>query len=405
VPSSPSSVSWQETPSANRMNAKRAAQLDLSLLVVVLMLLVWGLLTILSASAPVAQSELHNSLFYFYRQARWSVLGLGALAVGAVVNLGLVRRLSKWGVMLTGGLLLATHMPGIGVTELGSSRWIHVGPLSVQPSELAKLAIAVYLADQLARNGPRSWNLTQFRQTILPVCGVLGMILFQPDLGTTIVLAVAAFVLFFCNGTPVLSMAGVALVGIGGAAYHSWSTPYQRLRWLGFMDPWSDPQGIGYQLVQSLMAIGSGGILGEGWGQSKQKLFYLPIQYADFIFAVLAEEMGLVGSVGLLLLFLILAWRGFAIAGQAKDAFHSLLAIGLTTVVVAQALINIGVVTACLPTTGIPLPFLSFGGTSLLATLFAMGLILNVSRHNQRGFQVTGKAAPTGQDTAPLVQT
>jgi acyl-CoA synthetase (AMP-forming)/AMP-acid ligase II len=194
-------------------------------------------------------------------------------------------------------------------------------------------------------------------------------------------------------GRPLLTMAGVAGAGIAGAVYHSLSTPYQRARWEGFMNPWGDPTGGGYQLVQSLMAIGSGGILGEGWGQSKQKLFYLPIQYADFIFAVLAEEMGLVGSISLLLLFLVLAWRGFAIAGQARDPFHALLAIGLTTTVVAQALINIGVVTASLPTTGIPLPFLSFGGTSLLATLFSMGLILNVSRHTQRHLQVVAKGA------------
>lgn len=395
--SSPLSASSNPNLSSSRLSARRAAQLDLSLLVVVLALSVWGLLTILSASAPVAQSELHNSMFYFVRQARWSILGLGALALGAVINLSLIRRWSRWFVMATGVLLLATHIPGIGVTELGSSRWIHLGPISVQPSELAKLAIAIYLSDQLARNGPRSWNLQQFRQTILPIGGILGMVLFQPDLGTTIVLAVAAFVLFFCNGTPVVTMFGVAAAGLGAAGWHSWSTPYQRLRWLGFLDPWSDPQGIGYQLVQSLMAIGSGGILGEGWGQSKQKLFYLPIQYADFIFAVFAEEMGLVGSLSLLALFLVLAWRGFAIAGQARDSFHALLAIGLTTVVVGQALINIGVVTASLPTTGIPLPFLSFGGTSLLATLFAMGLILNVSRQTQRHLQVMTQpaAAPT----------
>jgi cell division protein FtsW len=387
------SENWQETQSVSRISARRAAQLDLSLLVVVLLLSAWGLLTILSASAPVAQTELHNSMFYFLRQARWSVLGLFALTLGAVVNLTVLRKLSRWGILITGGALLLTHIPGIGVTEMGSSRWIHVGALSVQPSEVAKLAICVYLADLLARNGPRSWNLAQFRQTILPIGGILGMVLVQPDLGTTIVLAVAAFVLFFCNGTPMLTMFGVAAAGMAAGAYHSWSTPYQRLRWLGFLDPWKDPQGIGYQLVQSLMAIGSGGILGEGWGQSKQKLFYLPIQYADFIFAVLAEEMGLVGSLSLLLLFLILAWRGFAIAGQARDPFHALLAIGLTTTVVAQALINIGVVTASLPTTGIPLPFLSFGGTSLLATLFSMGLILNVSRHTQRHLQIVAKGA------------
>ncbi len=378
------SQTWQPSPSSSRIRAKRAAQLDLSLLLVVLALCAWGLLTILSASAPTAETELNNSLFFFQRQARWTVLGLGALALGTFIKLDFLRRMSKWILLGTAVLLLATHIPGIGITEMGSSRWVHIGPMSVQPSEVAKLALAIYLADMLARLGPRSWNLNQFRNTVLPVGGVLGMVLVQPDLGTTITLGIAAYVLFFCNGTSLLTMGGVAIAGVAGVLYTSFSTPYQRLRWTGFMDPWADPQGIGYQLVQSLMAIGSGGVFGEGWGQSKQKLFYLPIQYADFIFAVLAEEMGLVGGIALLGLFLVLAWRGFAIAGASRDPFQALLAIALTTVVVAQALINIGVVTASLPTTGIPLPFLSFGGTSLLITLFAMGLILNVSRQNRR---------------------
>lgn len=162
------------------------------------------------------------------------------------------------------------------------------------------------------------------------------------------------------------------------------------------MDPWADPQGLGFQLVQSLMAIGSGGLFGEGWGQGKQKLFWLPIQYTDFIFAVFAEEMGLVGSLVIISLFLILAWRGFAIAGQAKEPFHALLAIALTTIVVVQAFINMGVVTASLPTTGIPLPFLSFGGTSLLSTLFSMGLVLNISRQALKGLHAEQQPAPPG---------
>lgn len=358
--------------------------MDLSLLAVVLALLATGLLMILSASAPAAQVEQQNSLFYFQRQAVWTVLGLVALGIGAAVNLNLVRRLSKFGLIATGILLILTHIPGIGVTELGATRWLRVGPLSLQPSEVAKLALAVYAADLLSRFGTERWSLNQMRQAILPVVGVLGLVLFEPDLGTTIVLSTMAYVLFFCNGTKLWIMGGLGLSGVIGVLALSWSTPYQRQRWLGFMDPWADPQGNGFQLVQSLMAIGSGGIFGEGWGQGKQKLFWLPIQYADFIFAVLAEEMGLIGGIGVLGLFLILAWRGFAIAGAARDSFHALLVIALTTTVVAQALINIGVVTASLPTTGIPLPFLSFGGTSLLMTLFSMGLILNVSRHAQK---------------------
>ncbi|HEY9722711.1 MAG TPA: putative lipid II flippase FtsW [Oscillatoriaceae cyanobacterium] len=378
------STSLPDSPLNNSLKARRAAQLDLSFLAVVLILSLGGLLTILSASAPAAQMQQHNSLFYFQRQALWCVLGFGALVLGATVKLSLLRRWSKPLMLATGVLLLATHLPGLGVSELGASRWIRLGPLSLQPSELAKLAIVVYASDLLARFGPDGWTPVQLRQILLPLGGVLGMVLFQPDLGSTIVLGATAFVLFFCNGTRLRAMAMTALAGFAGVAYMSWSTPYQRLRLLSFVNPWADPRGSGFQLVQSLMAIGSGGVLGEGWGQGKQKLFWLPIQYADFIFAAFAEEMGLIGGVCLLALFMFLAWRGFAIAGQSREPFHSLLVIGLTTTVVLQALINIGVVTASLPTTGIPLPFMSFGGTSLLATLFSMGLILNVSRNAQR---------------------
>jgi cell division protein FtsW len=363
---------------------KAAPRIDYLLLAVVVLLCVWGLLTVLSASAPAAEVEHHNPLLFFIRQSFWMVLGSGALIAGIGMKLSRLRRYSKALMMLTGALLVLPHVPHLGVTELGASRWIRLGPISLQPSEFAKLTLAIYGADLLARFGATGWSPTQVRQALLPMGGIMALVLFQPDLGSTLVLALAAFVLFFCNGTSLLTLFILGSTAMGGMLYHSLHTPYQRLRWLGFMNPWSDPRGIGFQLVQSLMAVGSGGLFGMGWGQGKEKLFWLPIQYADFIFAVLAEEMGLMGSLGVLGLFLLLAWRGFAVAGQAKDSFQALLAIALTTLVVGQALINIGVVTASLPTTGIPLPFLSFGGTSLLTTLFSIGLILNVSRQASR---------------------
>lgn len=393
---SPLSKQWPASSSSNRIKARRAAQMDFSLLAVVLILAMLGLLTILSASAPAAQAELHNSLFFFQRQAVWMVLGVGALIVGSVINLNLVRRMAKFILIGTACLLLATHIPGLGVTEMGASRWIRVGPISVQPSEVAKLALSLYAADLLARYGAGGWNLKQCRQVLMPIFGMLGLVLFQPDLGSTLVLGAAAYVIFFCSGIRMWIMGGIAAFGVTAVMIISTTVPYMRKRWEGFMDPWADPQGLGFQLVQSLMAIGSGGLFGEGWGQGKQKLFWLPIQYTDFIFAVFAEEMGLVGSVFIILLFLILAWRGFAIAGQAKEPFHALLAIALTTIVVVQALINMGVVTASLPTTGIPLPFLSFGGTSLLSTLFSMGLVLNISRQTQKGVVAEPQAPPQG---------
>ncbi|MEB3198733.1 MAG: putative lipid II flippase FtsW [Candidatus Sericytochromatia bacterium] len=359
------------------------------MLVIVLVLLAWGLLSILSASAPVAESELHHSLYYVQRQGMWCVFGLTLMLLAATADLAFVRFLAKPLLILTAVLLLATQIPGLGVTELGSSRWLRFGPLSVQPSELAKLSLALYLADILARHSDLPWTSQSLRQAFFPAIAVLGLVLVQPDLGTTIVLAFSAFVLFYSYGTRLAYMVTAGAIATSAVLYISWSTPYQRLRWLGFLNPWSDPQGNGYQLVQSLMAIGSGGILGQGWGQSKQKLFYLPIQYADFIFAVMAEELGLVGGLALLVLFFALAWRGISIAGKSKDPFLALLAIALTSTVVAQAFINLGVVTASLPTTGIPLPFMSFGGSSLTITLISMGLLLNISRQIQRQAEST----------------
>lgn len=386
--SNPSSEPWPDSPSSNRISTRRSAQVDFSMLAVVVVLTLFGLLTILTASAPTAEFSLGNSLFYFQRQALWAVIGFAALFFGASMGLGAVRRLAKPFLLLVGLLLLLVQVPGVGVEELGSARWLRIGPISLQPSELAKLAIAIYGADMLARHGLE--GLAKLRQVAAPLAGMCALVFIQPDLGTTIVLALTAFVLFFCSGAPLRILGGVAFTAVLGVLYTSWTTPYQRERWLGFLDPWADPQGRGFQLVQSLMAIGSGGVFGEGWGQGKQKLFWLPIQYTDFIFAVLAEEMGLIGSLFVVATFLMLAWRGFAIAGAARDDFHSLLVIALTTIVVAQAFINIGVVTASLPTTGIPLPFLSYGGTSLAVTLFSMGLILNVSRQTRRQIAVVG---------------
>lgn len=377
MPSSP-------TPPPRRSRSPKGAQVDISLLVAVTLLLAWGLLSILSASAPVAENELQHSLYYVQRQGTWAVFGFVALLCGTFFKLSWMRGLARFGLILTAVLLLSTHIPGLGVTELGSSRWLRFGPISVQPSEIAKVSLAFYLADLLARRWNTGWTIRALRQVFVPVAGILGLVLLQPDLGTTIVLALSVFILLFCSGvsaTWLLSTAGMAGVGV---LYLSWITPYQKQRWQGFLDPWADPQGVGYQLVQSLMAIGSGGVFGQGWGQSKQKLFYLPIQYSDFIFAVMAEELGLIGGGALLLLFLFLAWRGISISLQARDPFASLLGIGLTAIIVAQAFINIGVVTASLPTTGIPLPFMSFGGTSLTVTMFAVGVLLNISRNNAR---------------------
>jgi cell division protein FtsW len=332
----------------------------------------------------MAVSTSGDTLVFVRKQAVWAVIGLLAMGLGMVLSLDRLRALTKPILAGSALLLIATHLPGMGHTVYGATRWLKLGPFSVQPSELAKIALVLFVADFLARHPQKGWGLLkEQRQLLLPIGGMLGLVLFQPDLGSTLMLALSCYVLFLVNGTAVWKMASLALVGSVAVFLYSWNTEYQRLRWLALLDPWKYPKDIGFQTIQSLLAIGSGGIFGMGYGQGKQKLFYLPIQHSDFIFAVIAEEWGLLGAVGTVLLFLALAQRGFAIATRATNPFHQLLAVGITTMITAQAFINIGVVIGVLPTTGIPLPFLSSGGTSLLVTLFGVGLILNVSRQSQ----------------------
>lgn len=365
---------------ASRTIRARRVEWDGPLLLFTVVLAFVGFVMILSASAPAAQFKHSDGLYFFKKQVLWGVLGFGALAIGATIAVDRIRRVSRLLVLAAAVLLALTYVPGIGVEKLGASRWIHLGPMSFQPSEFAKIALAIYLADVLARRPGGSWTIHDLRRSLFPVAGILGLVLFQPDLGTTMCVAAIVVAMFFCAGAHPLLLGGTVL----GAASLAWlkiqHTPYQLERLTAFLDPWSHARTIGFQITQSLLAIGSGGIFGAGFGQGKQKLFYLPIQHSDFIFSVLAEEMGLIGSAGVVLLFFAFATRGLSIAVRARTMYARLLAVGITVGIVFQAYLNIAVVTSSVPTTGIPLPFLSFGGTSLLVTLFGVGLLLGISR-------------------------
>lgn len=365
---------------ASRIPRARKFQWDGPLLLFTVVLAFIGFIMILSASAPAAQFKLSDGLYFFKKQMLWGALGFGALAIGATLAVDRLRQISKLLMLAAAVLLALTYIPGVGVEKLGAARWIHIGPMSFQPSEFAKLATAVYLADVLSRKPDGGWTFKDMRQALFPAGGILGLVLFQPDLGTTLCVAAIVFGMFFCAGTHPLLLGSWA-AGAGALAWLKIQhTPYQLERLTAFLDPWSHAKTIGFQITQSLLAIGSGGLIGTGWGQGKQKLFYLPIQHSDFIFSVLAEEMGLIGSAAVVLLFLAFAQRGLAIAQGARTAYARLLAVGITVGIVFQAYLNIAVVTSSVPTTGIPLPFLSFGGTSLLMTLFGVGLLLGISR-------------------------
>ena len=279
-------------------------------------------------------------------------------------------------------LLVLVLIPGIGMVRNGSRSWIGVGAFSIQPSEFTKLAMIAFLAKYLSENQK---NITSFKRGLLPalalVFAAFGMIMLQPDLGTGTVMVGTCIAMIFVAGARISHFIGLGVLGLAGFAALILSAPYRIKRITSFLNPWEDPLGSGFQIIQSLYAIGPGGLFGLGLGQSRQKFFYLPEPQTDFIFAILAEELGFIGGSLVLLLFSLLLWRGVRIALGAPDLYGSFLAIGIISMVAIQVMINIGVVTGLMPVTGITLPFLSYGGSSLTLMLMAIGVLLNISKH------------------------
>jgi len=279
-------------------------------------------------------------------------------------------------------LLVLVLVPPFGVTINGTRRWIRLGPVSFQPAELAKLALVIYLAAFFARKRD---EIGDFRRGVLPplaVAGTLAALVFaQPDLGTCLTLVALTFGLLFLAGGRVRHLLIVVAPALPLLALAIWAAPYRLRRITAFVDPWADPRGSGFQIIQSWLALGNGGLVGQGVGASKQKLFYLPESHTDFIFAIIGEELGFVGAASIVLLFVVFAWRGLRIGLRAPDPFGTYLALGITVLVATQTVVNLGVVTGLLPTKGLPLPFISFGGSALLVTMLSTGVLLNISQH------------------------
>ncbi len=351
-------------------------------LVVVLTML--GLIMVLSASSVMAYQKYGSPWLFLKRQIVWAALGAGALIVGTLVPYQKWRRLAKplMGLSILG--LIVVLIPGVGITVNGSSRWLGYGQLRVQPSELAKLALLLYSADLLAR---RSKLVGDVRLTLAPVLGMFGvaalLMMKQPDLGTTIVTAAIVFSVLFVSGVPTGALTLTGIVGFAATGVLSFSEKYRRDRMLSYLHPEKDAQKNGYQLVQSLVGVSSGGIFGVGLGNSRAKWGYLPHAHTDFIFAIIGEELGLVGASFVVGLFVAFGVLGVRTALRAPDRFGMLFAVGITAWVLVQAMVNIGAVIGVLPVTGIPLPFVSFGGSSLLVTMAATGMMLNVARQSR----------------------
>jgi cell division protein FtsW len=353
--------------------------LALAFLVAVFNLL--GLVMVMSASSVVALDEYGSSWYFVLRQAAWAAAGAVALVVIARADYHRWRRFAGPFLVVSMVLLALVLVPGVGTSANGATRWIGVGPLTVQPSELAKLALLIWVADLLSRRAAYMHNTrATLRPVIVVLAAVATLVMLQPNLGTTIVAAGIALALCFVAGTPGLPLAGWATFGISAALGLALAAPYRRERVLTFLDPWADPMDTGYQNIQSLVGIASGGIFGSGLGASRAKWGYLPYAHSDFIFAIIGEELGLVGATVVVGLFVLLAIIGVRIALHAPDRFGLLLAIGVTAWLCVQAFVNIGAVIGILPITGVPLPFVSAGGSSLLVGMAGAGLLLSVAR-------------------------
>ncbi len=353
-----------------------------TLAVLVGLLCVFGLVMVGSAS-PIISLQLYGSTWtILFRQALWMGVGLVALVLCARMSYRHWQRLRGPLVVVSFALLVAVLVPGVGVTAGGSSRWIGAGVLRVQPSELMKLCLAVFCADLLTRRADR---LSEPRRALVPVLIVLGsacvLILKQPDMGTALVLCAIALGVLFMGGVPMKPILWVLALSAGLAFVVGLADPYRRDRILSFLNPGAHRSGTGYQVWQSLVGLGSGHLFGLGLGGGRQKWGILPNAHTDFIFSVVGEELGLIGAVLLLGLFFALAWFGFRAATRAPDRFGSLLAVAVTVWITSQAVINVGAVIGVLPVTGIPLPFVSFGGSSLVVTMAAVGILLNIAAH------------------------
>ncbi len=341
-----------------------------------------GVVMVYSASAILATDRFHDPYFFLKKQLFWAVLGFGCLWAAMTLNYRVLERIMLPLLVVSLVLLILVLVPPFSQEINGTRRWFRWGAVSFQPAELAKFSLVVYLAQFLTR---RREVVESFWLGLLPpllVTGSMaGLVLLQPDLGSSLTLVVLVFCLLFLAGGRVRQMALVAASALPLVAVAIYTAPYRLKRIMTFLDPWADPRGSGFQIIQSYLALGSGGLFGRGLGESKQKLFYLPEPHTDFVFAVLGEELGLLGAVTVISLFGLLIWRGIRIGLSAPDPFGAFLALGLTALLACQTLVNLGVVTGVLPTKGLPLPFISFGGSSLIMAMVATGVLLNISQH------------------------
>lgn len=357
----------------------RRSSYFVALFVAVGFLCLLGLIMVLSASAANALRFQGSSWYYFRQQLMWLGFGTIAMFVTIRVDYRFWRRLSRPLLAVTVFLLVILLTTRFGISRNGATRWVGLGPVQIQPAELAKLALILHCGDILARR--REWRARyQICPVLMALAAISGLLLLQPNLGTTIICASIVLAMLFASGAPLGAFAGVFALGVSFAGLLAVVEPYRLRRLIAFGDVWANRSDASYQTVQSLISVSNGGITGVGIGASRGKWGYLPFPQTDFIFSIIAEELGLLGSMTVICMFLLIGVLGFATASHAPDDYGHYLAIGITTWLLVQAFMNISVTVGLIPVTGVPLPFLSAGGSSLVVTMGAVGMLMNVAR-------------------------
>jgi cell division protein FtsW len=340
-----------------------------------------GIVMIYSASSIYAWERYKDSTFFLKRHLSFLVVGLSLTLLVMAFDYRKLKRYSKPLLLISFILLVMVLIPGVGREVSGARRWFRFKFISFQPSEMVNLAMIIYMADFIARKGNLLGSfLRGFLPPILILGAILLLILMQPDLGTTLSIALVIFVMLFVSGVRPVYLLSLLLASLPALYVLIFSVPYRRMRILAFINPWLDPKGSGFQIIQSQLALGSGGIFGVGLGQSRQKLFYLPAAHTDFIFSIIGEELGLLGTLAVVILFIVFIHNGLKIIKNAPDRFGYFLALGLVLMISLKAAINIGVSCGLLPTKGLPLPFISYGGSSFVFDMVSVGILMNIAR-------------------------
>lgn len=360
-------------------------KLRTQLFVVTVILIALGIVMIYSASAIYAYEYLKDSAYFLKRHLIYLLLGVIASLWIMSVDYYTIKKYIKPVLIISFLLLMLVLIPGIGREIGGARRWFRFSIFSFQPSQVAKLVLILYIADVLSR---KKMEIRSFFHGFMPPMIMLGLsvglILLQPDLGTAVSIAVVTYIMLFVAGIRLFHLVPLLISSLPALGVTILMKPYRIKRFLAFFNPWQDPQGIGFQIIQSYIALGSGGFFGVGLGQSRQKLFYLPGAHTDFIFSIIGEELGLIGTASIVILFIIFIWLGFKVAKRSREMFGHLAALGIVLMIGLEAMINIGVATGSMPTKGLPLPFISYGGSSLIFNMMGVALLLNIAKYSEK---------------------